>query len=147
LCGPQKDTVLIQQYINYCTIAECSCSILSISCVTTYIWHNTLTIWYRTLLVECRILWGEPEWDTCSQCSFTTPRTMIEQCMDLRLYLQHRIWVDRLKQSLTSFVAHIAHWASTHAQQERWLYTWTAEAFPDVSLCCSHLCCYIQYTV
>ena len=68
-------------------------------------------------LVESRTLWGEPEWDSCSQCKYAT---------------LHRNWVDRLKQTHTSPLTH-THWSSTPcAQQERWLCTRTAEALSYV---------------
>ena len=65
--------------------------------------HHLSWLKYYILLVECRTLWGEPEWDTYSQCRYTTQ------------WVQHRNWVDRLKQTHTYHSSHTqtAHWSST----------------------------------
>ena len=45
--------------------------------------------------------------------------THSEQCMDLGLELQHRNWVDRLKQTCISLVAHTPHCSAHHASVHR----------------------------
>ena len=86
-------------------------------------------------------MWGEPEWDMC-RWWLTLHRMSDEQDfnyshfkVDTLSYAQHRNWVDRLAGADTHMVfctlcTDLAHHAymCTCAQQDRWLYAWTAES-------------------
>ena len=61
-------------------------------------------LWYQLdgKLVEWRTFWGKPE-ETSRQCKHTVLHTMSNVWISDCSYIRHKNWVDRLKQTHTSF--------------------------------------------
>ena len=82
------------------------------------------------ILVECRALWGEPEWDICSQRKYTVLHTV------------SNAWISDFSYNtgteLTGWSRHAYHWWHTlHTVQHiMHQYTWTAESALRCPCCC-----------